>query len=85
MKISRTITSFLSVLLLICVANLAADVAWAQQTLGTINGTVTDVSGAAEPDATVTATGEATRLTRTAKTQKKVISKSSISLSAATR
>jgi len=70
MKFSRTITSLLSVLILICVANLAAGVAWAQQTLGTINGTVTDASGAAVPNATVTATGEATGLTRTAKTQK---------------
>ena len=70
MKISRTISCLLSVLLLICVASLSAGVVWAQQTLGAINGTITDTSGAAVTAATVTATGEATGLTRAAKTQK---------------
>jgi len=45
---------------LICVASLSAGVVWAQQTLGAINGTITDISGAAVTAATVTATGEAT-------------------------
>ncbi len=43
---------------------------WAQQTLGTINGTVTDASGAAVGDAAVTVVGDSTGLTRTVKTQK---------------
>jgi hypothetical protein len=42
----------------------------AQQTLGSINGTVTDISGAAMAGATVTVTGEQTGLTRTTTTQK---------------
>ena len=70
MKIFRTISCLLSVLLLICVASLSAGVVLAQQTLGAINGTITDTSGAAVTAATVTATGEATGLTRVAKTQK---------------
>src|SRR5271170_3859472 len=70
MKIFRTISSLLSVLLLICLTNLTAGVACAQQTLGTINGTMTDTSGAAVPDAQVTVTADATGLTRSAKTQK---------------
>ena len=70
MKIFRTISCLLSILLLICVASLSAGVVLAQQTLGAINGTITDTSGAAVTAATVTATGEATGLTRVAKTQK---------------
>src|SRR5271170_2189673 len=70
MKIFRTISSLLSVLLLICVTNLTAGVARAQQTLGTINGTVIDTSSAAVPGAQVSVTAEATGLTRSTKTQK---------------
>jgi hypothetical protein len=42
----------------------------AQQTLGSINGTVTDISGAAMSGATVTVVSEQTGLTRTTKAQK---------------
>ena len=42
----------------------------AQQTLGSLNGTVTDVSGAVLADATVTATSNQTGLTRSTKVQK---------------
>jgi hypothetical protein len=41
----------------------------AQQTLGSLNGTVTDASGAAVPGAVVTATDDAIGLTRTTKAQ----------------
>ena len=49
---------------------LVAQFCTAQQTLGSINGTVTDISGAAMPGATVTVTGEQTGLTRSTTTQK---------------
>src|SRR5277367_1526284 len=42
---------------------------FAQQTLGTLNGTVTDPSGASVPGATVTVTNPSINLTRTATTQ----------------
>src|SRR5271170_485628 len=42
---------------------------FAQQTLGTLNGTVTDPSGASVPGATVTVTNAGINLTRTATTQ----------------
>ena len=42
---------------------------FAQQTLGTLNGTVTDPSGASVPGATVTVTNPGINLTRTATTQ----------------
>ena len=42
----------------------------AQQTLGSLNGTVTDISGGALADATVSAVGEQTGLTRSTKTQR---------------
>ena len=42
---------------------------FAQQTLGTLNGTVTDPSGASVPGATVTATNAGINVTRTATTQ----------------
>jgi hypothetical protein len=57
-------------LLLISLLTATAATSWAQQTLGTINGTVTDPSGAGIGDAMVTVIGDTTGLTRTAKTQK---------------
>src|ERR1700689_1773707 len=49
---------------------LPAHIARAQQTLGSVNGTVTDISGAAMAGATVTVTGEQTGLTRSTTTNK---------------
>jgi hypothetical protein len=49
---------------------LSAQPGRAQQTLGTVNGTVTDVSGAAVGGASVTVTSEQTGLTRSTATQK---------------
>jgi hypothetical protein len=48
---------------------LTAPNARTQQTLGSLNGTVTDISGAAVPGATVTAVSEQTGLTRSVKSQ----------------
>ncbi len=59
-------TSFVAVLLL--PANLGFD-GEAQQTLGSLNGTVLDSSGAAVPGSTVTATDAAIGVTRTTKAQ----------------
>jgi hypothetical protein len=53
-----------SVLCLLVMAFLAVSSARAQQTLGSMNGTVTDISGAAIPGATVTAVSEQTGLKR---------------------
>jgi hypothetical protein len=47
---------------------LCCSIALAQQTLGGITGEVTDSSGSVIPNAKVTAVGEQTSLTRTAKT-----------------
>ena len=56
--------------LLLFVSSLCmAGVAKAQQTLGSLNGTVLDASGAAVPGSTVTATDEAIGVTRTTKAQ----------------
>ncbi len=70
MKPSSSIRSVLSVLLLFPTISLLASSAWAQQTLGALNGTITDISGAAVPDTLVSITADATGLTRSAKTQK---------------
>jgi len=70
MKLSSSIRSVLSVLLLFPTISLLASSAWAQQTLGALNGTITDISGAAVPDTLVSITADATGLTRSAKTQK---------------
>ena len=56
-----------SALCLLVALFLTAPIARAQQTLGSLNGTVTDVSGAAVPGASVTATSEQTGLTRSTK------------------
>ncbi len=53
-----------------CVVLFAGDLLLAQQTLGSLNGTITDTSGAMIPDATVTATNTAINVTRTTTTQK---------------
>jgi len=56
-------------LCLLAVLCLTTTQAHAQQTLGSLNGTVTDSSGAAIPGATVTAVSEQTGLTRSVKSQ----------------
>jgi hypothetical protein len=56
-------------LLLLCFSLTSAVIAKAQQTLGSLNGTVLDSSGAAVPGSVVTATAEAIGITRTTKTQ----------------
>ncbi|HEV2215462.1 MAG TPA: carboxypeptidase-like regulatory domain-containing protein, partial [Terracidiphilus sp.] len=55
-------------LALLAIVVLGASTLVAQQTLGGVTGQVTDTSGAALPDATVTIVGEQTSLTRTTKT-----------------
>jgi hypothetical protein len=59
--------SFLLVASLLCLLTFANSTR-AQQTLGGITGAVTDASGAALPDTTVTLVGDQTTLTRTQKT-----------------
>jgi hypothetical protein len=56
-------------ILLVLAACLSALPALAQQTLGSLNGTVLDASGRAVPGAAITATDNQTGLTRTAQTQ----------------
>jgi hypothetical protein len=56
-------------LLLFCCCLASVVVARAQQTLGSLNGTVLDTSGAAVPGSTVTATDDAIGVTRTTKAQ----------------
>ncbi|MFY9940448.1 MAG: carboxypeptidase regulatory-like domain-containing protein [Silvibacterium sp.] len=70
MKIYPGMRSVLSILVLLCAVSLFGSLARAQQTLGAINGTVTDTSDAGVADATVSATADATGLTRATKTQK---------------
>ncbi len=70
MSISFRARFSLLFLLLFGAACLTATPAWTQQTLGTINGTVTDASGAAVADAAISVTGEGTGLTRSGKSQK---------------
>ena len=70
MKFSLRTRPILLCLLVLTISFAAASQSWAQQTLGSINGTITDTSGAAVSGAVVTVTGDATGLTRTAKTQK---------------
>jgi Carboxypeptidase regulatory-like domain len=70
MKLPSFVRVFTSCLLFITFSLVAATESMAQQTLGTINGTVTDSSSAAVPDATISVTGDATGLTRSTKSQK---------------
>ena len=56
-------------LLLFCCFVTSAVVARAQQTLGSLNGTVLDSSGAAVPESTITVTDASIGITRTTKTQ----------------
>lgn len=68
-NLKGTLSSLTSgVLALLAIVVLGASTLVAQQTLGGVTGQVTDTSGAALPDATVTIVGEQTSLTRTAKT-----------------
>src|SRR5579863_2462424 len=55
--------------LLFIISTVFAVVSQAQQTLGSINGTVLDASGAAVPDATVTAIDKATNFEAKTKSQ----------------
>ncbi len=70
MNICFTMRSRILLLVLSLTTILCGTKAWAQQTLGTINGTVTDTAGASLSDAQVSVTGDNTGLTRTARTQK---------------
>ena len=56
-------------LLLFCFCLTSVVMARAQQTLGSLNGTVLDASGAAVPGSTITATDDAIGVTRTTKAQ----------------
>jgi hypothetical protein len=60
-------SSFLRLLVLCAAAALCVSPALAQQTLGSITGSVTDAAGSVIPNADVTITGEQTGLTRTVK------------------
>ena len=62
------VASFLMEASFLVVLSTFSPLAKAQQTLGGITGTVTDVSGGAVPDALVTLVAEGTKLTRTQKT-----------------
>ena len=70
MKKSLCSGSVAAACLLFAILLIGPAAALAQQTLGTINGTVTDISGAAMADATVTVTSEQTGLTRSTTSQK---------------
>jgi hypothetical protein len=70
MTVPRRFRVVPSLLLLLCVSLLAVPASRAQQTLGAINGTVTDPSGAAVPDAHVTVASDSTGLTRSVVSQK---------------
>ena len=70
MKKSLCSGSAAAACLLFAILLIGPAAALAQQTLGTINGTVTDISGAAMADATVTVTSEQTGLTRSTTSQK---------------
>lgn len=63
-------SSALAALCLLASSLFVAPFARAQQTLGSINGTVTDISGAALPDASVTVVSEQTGLKRSTTAQK---------------
>ena len=70
MNVSRRMCLPILSVLLACITFLLPMKGVAQQTLGSINGTVTDASGAGISDSVVTVTGDATGLTRSTKTQK---------------
>jgi hypothetical protein len=63
-----TCLSIFALIAVLCLPLTLLNPASAQQTLGGITGAVTDPSGAALPDTTVTAVGDQTTLTRTQKT-----------------
>jgi Carboxypeptidase regulatory-like domain len=65
-QLSRTFSKYF--LVLCSFVALLSSASFAQQTLGGITGTVTDPSGGAIPDVTVTLVGDQTKLTRTTKT-----------------
>jgi len=63
----RHASKLLSLLIALCLASIGQN-ARAQQTLGGVTGTVTDVSGSILPDTNVTVVGDQTHLTRSTKT-----------------
>lgn len=64
MKISLPLRSRPLFLIFLSAATLVGTIAWAQQTLGTLNGTVTDQTGAAIPMASITVVSDQTASSR---------------------